>query len=421
MAKITKRIVDALRPEKGGRDKFVWDRGDGALKGFGVRVKPSGVASYIAQYRNKEGRTRRIVLAKVGLVTPEEARNLARKCLASAAKGADPSAERRAAREGIAVSELCDLYIESAKGRVKASTLAMDKSRIDTHVKPTIGRVSVSSLTAGDIEKMKTAIVSGKTARPKRKGRGGVASGGPAVASRTIGMIGTILEYARKTLKIIKDNPARGVSRPPDGRQRRFLTLEEIATLGNAIRADEARQADRTAHDAIRLLLLTGFRRVEALALPRSWIDAKAKCVRFADTKSGYLLRPIGSEAVKLLGARPIKEKSGWVFPAVRGKGHFVGLPKALERICKRAALAGVTVHVLRHSFAAAAAELGYSELTIAGLLGHSVPGVTARYAHVPDVALVAAADRVSAKIALALAGEAQSDNVIELAQARGA
>ena len=54
-------------------------------------------------------------------------------------------------------------------------------------------------------------------------------------------------------------------------------------------------------------------------------------------------------------------------------------------------------------TFAATAAEMGFSELTIAGLLGHSVPGVTARYAHVPDSALVAAADRVATRIAAAL------------------
>ena len=67
-----------------------------------------------------------------------------------------------------------------------------------------------------------------------------------------------------------------------------------------------------------------------------------------------------------------------------------------------------VTLHTLRHTFAATAAELGFSELTIAGLLGHSVPGVTARYAHVPDSALVAAADRVSARIAAALDGRSR-------------
>jgi len=85
-----------------------------------------------------------------------------------------------------------------------------------------------------------------------------------------------------------------------------------------------------------------------------------------------------------------------------------------LARTCRRASLSGVTVHVLRHSFAAAAAEMGFSELTIAGLLGHSVPGVTARYAHIPDRALLAAADQVSARIAAALDSKAGA-KVIEV------
>jgi integrase len=76
--------------------------------------------------------------------------------------------------------------------------------------------------------------------------------------------------------------------------------------------------------------------------------------------------------------------------------------------MCAKAGLEGVTVHVLRHTFAATAAGMGFSELTIAGLLGHSVPGVTARYAHVPDSALVAAADRVSARIATAIDGKTE-------------
>jgi hypothetical protein len=86
--------------------------------------------------------------------------------------------------------------------------------------------------------------------------------------------------------------------------------------------------------------------------------------------------------------------------------------------MCVRAKLAGVTVNVLRHSFAATAAEMGFSELTIAGLLGHSVPGVTARYAHVPDRALLAAADQVSARITAALAGESGAE-VLDIGQQR--
>ena len=60
MAKLTKRVVDAIRPDPTGADVFVWDAGDGAIKGFGVRMKPSGAASYLVQYRTREGRTRRL-------------------------------------------------------------------------------------------------------------------------------------------------------------------------------------------------------------------------------------------------------------------------------------------------------------------------------------------------------------------------
>ena len=111
---------------------------------------------------------------------------------------------------------------------------------------------------------------------------------------------------------------------------------------------------------------------MEALALRRAWVDGRARCVRFEDTKSGAQIRPIGADAIKLIEAQPVRDGSPWVFPATHGDGHLVGLPKVLERICAKADLAGVTVHVLRHTFAATAAEMGFSELTIAGLLGHS-------------------------------------------------
>jgi integrase len=150
---------------------------------------------------------------------------------------------------------------------------------------------------------------------------------------------------------------------------------------------------------------------MEALALPWAWLDTKGQCIRFGESKSGPKLRPIGKSAVMLLESlRPSTDETGepsWVFPTERGDGYYVGLPRALKRLCARAKLKGVTVHVLRHSFAATAAGMGYSELTIAGLLGHSISGVTARYAHVPDAALIAAADRISKRIANSLDGRA--------------
>jgi len=367
------------------------------------------------QYRNKEGRTRRLVLGRVGELTPNEARNLAADKLKEARTGGDPSAERHAARAAITVSELCDLYVADTKRRIKPSTLAMDHSRIECHVKPLIGRRTVAGLTRRDIERFQADVAAGKTARPSReKGRGGKASGGRGVAARTVGMLGTILEFGKQH-GMMSDNPARGVRRFPDNKRRRFLSLDELAALGRAMREALNNGENRTGVAAVRALLLTGCRRNEVLALPWSCVDAKGRCIHFEDTKSGAQIRPIGAAAAKHIAAQPRHKDCHWVFPADRGNGHFVGLPRVLARLCARAGLKDVTVHTLRHSFAATAAELGFSELTIAGLLGHTMPGVTARYAHVPDSALVAAADRISARIAAALDGSRAEAQIVQL------
>ena len=426
MPKLTKRFVDTLRPDPVGKDRFIWDSGDGALKGFGIRIKPSGTASYLVQYRNKEQRTRRLVIGKVNVLAPEEARNMAQEKLKEATKGSDPSAERKAIRKAISVSELCDLYLKEAEGRVKDSTLEMDRSRIKCHVNPLLGRMSVRSLTLEDIERFQNDIAAGKTAKARpEKGRTGVTKGGRGIARRTVEMLATILEFAKRR-KIIMENPAKGVKKFEGKKVQRFLSLEEISALGKTMRETETENPTGIA--AIRALLLTGCRKNEILALPWIWLDVKASCIRFGDTKSGAQLRPIGGAAAKHLAIQPkrkIEEEKGkekdspWIFPADRGNGYFIGLPKVLERLCKKAKLDGVTVHILRHTFAATAAELGFSELTIAGLLGHTVPGITARYAHVPDSALVSAADRVSGNIAAALDGRKQDRKIISFRNVR--
>ena len=80
-------------------------------------------------------------------------------------------------------------------------------------------------------------------------------------------------------------------------------------------------------------------------------------------------------------------------------------MPKAWERIAKRAKVKGATLHTLRHSFATMANELGFSEPTIAAMLGHSRGTITSRYVHVVDATLLAAADRVSGAIVHAMDG----------------
>ena len=403
MAKITKRAVDAQQPVQ-GRDVFIWDS---ELRGFGIRVKPSGVKTFLIQYRNVEGRTRRLVLGQHGALTPENARDLAREKLAGVAKGEDPSAERHAVRAGMSVSEVCDWYLEEAEaGRIlgrnrrpiKASTLKMDRSRIETHIKPLLSARLVSGLTLRDIEGMQADIAAGKSARGRKAGRGGKSTGGSGVASRTVGTLRGLLGHAAR-LNIVGKNPAEGVRQLAVERRQRRLSDDELRHLGQVMRRLAAEGEHPTGLAAIRLMLLSGFRRMEVLGLECAWISRRDHCVRFPNTKTGAQIRVVGEAALSCVEAAPAREGSPFVFPADWGDGHFVGVVRVLDRLCAKARLKGVTPHVLRHTFASIAGDLGFSELTIAGLLGHSARGVTQGYVHL-DTALVVAADCVSAEIA---------------------
>lgn len=442
MPNITKRFTDAAKTPVTG-DAVFWDGGHRqAVKGFGLRVKASGVKSFVIQYRNAHGVSRRLTLGQYGTVTPDQARVSAKGLLGEVAtKNADPVADKRAHNKAVTVDELCDEYLEANKGLIKPSTLAMDRSRIDCHVKPLLGSKRVVSLTHADIERFQADVANGKTARKptkRRNGRGGLARGGPMVASRTVGMLATILQRAVKS-GARTDNPARGVKRPKDKARKPPFSFEAVANLGVALRDAAADGENPKGLLAIKTLLLTGCRRMEVLALRKSEIDFAARCFRFEDTKSGPQVRPIGEPALTLLA--PIaKSAQHFLFPSdldadPKTPKHFVGLPDVWERVkviakekevAKRKAekpgkdtgestFDGVSLHGLRHWFASAAAEMNFSELTIAGLLGHRVKGITARYATAPDSALLAAADRVSARLAAALDGSEGGAKVVKM------
>lgn len=394
MPKLTKRAIDALRPDP-DREVFAWDN---ELRGFGVRMRSSGAASYIIQYRNSEGRSRRLTLGSLQVLTPEQARGLARDKLGMVCKGEDPADERKALRGAPTVSEVCDWYLDEAKtgrllGRkrrpVAAATLALDQSRIDTHVRPLIGTRMVRALTVADLERFQADIAAGKTAKA-RAGRGGVTTGGAGVAGRTLGMLHTIFEQAARW-GVIEANPAKGARKVTgDNKRERRLSASDVTALGRAMH--EAEGESPTAIAAITLLLLTGFRRMEALGLQRDWIDAGAGCVRFPQTKSGAQVRPVGQAALRLVQAQPVVGGSAFVFPGEVGNDHFVGISRVLARLSVAAKLEPVTPHLLRHTFASVAGDLGYSELTVAALLGHASRGVTQRYVHL-DKAIQLAAD----------------------------
>jgi hypothetical protein len=171
MSKLTKRAVDALETPKQGQI-FLWDS---ELRGFGVRALPSGLKTFVLQYRNAEGRSRRLVIGRYGVLTVEQAWDKAKINLGAVADGGDPT-EEAAPRETITVAEVCDWYLAEAEaGRIlgrrshpiKPSALAMDRSRIDTHIKPLLGRRQVRALKAADISSMQADIAAGETAKPR--------------------------------------------------------------------------------------------------------------------------------------------------------------------------------------------------------------------------------------------------------------
>ena len=410
--KLSKRAVEEL--EVKASDYFVWDDD---LHGFGVRIWPSGQRTYVVQYRAGK-RTRRVKIGHHGALTPAEARAEAKGILGDVARGQDPAEDRMTRRKSLTVKDLCQRYLEAAEsglimgkgGRAKKdSTLYVDRGRVEHHILPLLGNKLVRDLVPADINRFLRDLIAGKTATvvKTKKLRGkSIVEGGAGTAARTVGLLGGILTFAVSE-GIIPVNPARGVKRPADNRRTRRLTADEYASLGQAL----AEAADNPVEPwqgvaAVRLLALTGCRLGEVQKLRWAEVDLPGQCLRLEDSKEGASVRPIGNPVVAILEALPRFKGHPFVLPAVRGTGHYAGVPGFWKRLMVAAELEGITPHTLRHSFGSEANDLGFTEPTVAAMLGHSTGSVTGRYIHHLDAVLVAAADRVAARIAGALKGK---------------
>ena len=422
MAVLNKRIglkdIRALKP-----GEIIWD---GAVGGFHARRQQSKTVSYIVVYRTAEGRQRWQTIGRHGSPwTPDTARDAAKRILGHVVEGADPAAEKQTKRKAASVAELCDLYIADAEaGRLltrrkaakKASTIATDKGRIERHINPLLGTMKVATVTREDIDGFMHAVAEGRTAaRTKTGKKRGLANvrGGKGTASRTVGLLGAIFSYAvRHRMRL--DNPVRGVTRFADGRRERRLNDAEYKMLGAALGKAAGEQIWPAAVAAARFLALTGWRSGEALGLRWDEVDLGRRTAPLGDTKTGRSMRPLSHAACEVL--RSLTRLGDLVFPATRGEGRMSGFPKLWARIGKLGELpASVTPHTLRHSFASLAGDLGYSETTIAALLGHKGRSITSRYVHAADDVLLAAADAVADRTAVLMDGA-----VIQLRQKAG-
>lgn len=431
MPRLKKRYIDAAQPIP----KKIVRLWDDDPRGFGVYVKSSGVKSFFVQYRSPvTAKKRRYTIAQYGRLTLDQARTEAKDILGRVAKGEDPLGTRARGRQNAratarTISELCDDYMRDAEAGLvtyrrkpkRASTLGVDRGRIERHIKPLLGETAVSDVTKRDIERVMHAVRLGKTSVTVKTGPRGraIVKGGPTAANRVVSLLGSIFTYAVKQ-GICSDNPAWGIERPVDGKRDRVLSPDEYRRLGRALDDLERMGANRVAIRAGRVLALTGCRKGEVYGLKKSEVDAHNQCLRLGDTKAGPQVRVIGRGAMALLTLPPFSESSEYVFPAVRGSGNLTDV-KVFRRACEIAGLKTVSLHTLRHSFASVALEFEYSEMTIAGLLGHRLHSVTSRYAHHVDRALAAAADSISTIITSRMAGKKETrGQVIPLTRRTG-
>lgn len=407
MPKITKRWLDSLKPP--AKDTVWWDDRE---KGFGVRATPGGAISFIVQYRNAQGRSRRLTIGSYGPYTPEAARAEAKELLRLAQRSRngldeDPAELKRKERNAITFIQLAENYMADAKAGLilgrkgkpkKASTVKVDEYRIK-HLKDHFAHKPVKNINRLDCEACLNWLVSGNHG-----------------AARTMGLLGSLFSYAIRG-GYIATNPAHGIKKPADGMREFNLDDESYRALGKAIEAAVERAERWQGIAAIRLLALTGCRRGEILKLKWTEVDFKGRCLRLGDTKTGSSVRPLGEATLTLLKSlrpRPGQFESAYVLPGIWDQREpFNGLGGTDGGAWKRIVGDAYTAHGLRHAYASVAGELGYSELTIAALLGHSRSTVTSRYVKLDSV-LLAAADRVAGHIWAAMKGEVAKGEVVE-------
>jgi integrase len=409
--KLTKESVDRATP----RPRPYWDS---ALPGFGLRVGRTGSKTFFVRYRPKgTGRTgpkRFYTIGKFGPLTPDQARNEAKRILGQVAAGQDPTVAIHEAREAITVSALAQRYLDEVRAKRKPTTAALYQDYLTRYVLPEIGRMKAASVGRPPIAKLHMKV-------GKRH---------PVAANRTLAVVSAMFTFAEKRglLPAGHVNPARGIDKFPETGRERFLTTEELERLGAAIReaetvgvawdVDETKptakhvpKSDRQtvispfAGAAIRLLLFTGCRLREILDLRWSEVDFERAMLHLADSKTGKKSVILNAPALAVLASLP--RLGEHVIAGDDPTQPRSDLKRPWDLVTRRAGLAGLRLHDLRHCFASTGVGASLGLPIVGKLLGHKSTQTTQRYAHLDADPLRRASNAIGSTIAAALEGRA--------------
>ena len=432
MPKITKRLVEAAEVRE--KDYIICDD---ELRGFAVRVLPSGKRYYVVQYRIGT-RYRRMSLGQHGVLTTEKARTKAFGLLAAVKDGKDPAGDRQQGRKAPTVAELAQRFDkEHIAVRLKPGTAREYRRNLRRFILPAIGRLKVADVTKADIARLHHEL--------RRI---------PYQANRNLEVISKMFNLAELWgLRPDGSNPRRHIKKYPEEKRERYLSPAELAALGEALSlAEQEGVEDPYAIAAIRLLIFTGCRLNEVMTLKWDYVDFEARCLRLPDTKTGARVIHLGAPALEVLSRIERLPDNPWVICGRNPGARRTDLQPPWRRFRKRATvrlwaraqgsaaadlvhrlerrfdseptydecvaaakkqdldlptgLVDVRIHDLRHSFASGAVALGESLPVIGKLLGHTQVQTTARYAHLAADPVKAAAERVSSNIAALVNGQ---------------
>jgi integrase len=392
MAKLTRKLIDAL--EADGREVWAWDS---ELRGFGVRVKPSGSKSFVLQYRNRFGRSRKFTIGPVKVLSVEEARDRARKHLVAIRDGEDPADDRAADRAAVTLRAAWERYLQDyARPKKKPSSVASDEALWNRFLAGAWAKKPVAAITRGDVRALHAKLAST-----------------PYQANRLIALLSRILTLSETDWGYREGlpNPCRGLERYREEVRERLLSEDELARLGGALR-DFASRSDRLPSLApfFALTILTGTRKGE-------WISAKWRDVDFErgllilpDSKTGAKVVELPAQALAILKAWKARfpgfKPDDFVLPG-RKAGEPIKHPyRAFREILEAAKIEDLRIHDLRHLFGSVSHREGASQRVVAMLLGHRQLSTTERYLQAHFAERKAAAETTAKAIEEALEGE---------------